>query len=46
MMDFESKEGMKRLLTKLDVLQMGGNPKMKFKNYDWNLFLYHHKTVS
>lgn len=42
--DFGGKKGMKKLLIKIDLISAGTNPKIKFKKYDWNLFLDHYKT--
>ncbi|MEO9099301.1 MAG: DUF547 domain-containing protein, partial [Ginsengibacter sp.] len=42
--DFGGKKGMKKLLKKIDLIPAGSNPKIKFKKYDWNLFLNHYKT--
>jgi thiol-disulfide isomerase/thioredoxin len=44
--DFGGKKGMKKLLKKIDLLPAGSNPKIKFKKYDWNLFLDHYKTYN
>ncbi|MEO6220210.1 MAG: DUF547 domain-containing protein [Ginsengibacter sp.] len=42
--DFGGKKGMKQLLQKINVIPGGSNPRIKFKKYDWNLFLNHYKT--
>ncbi len=42
--DFGGKKKMKQLLQKINVIPEGSNPKIKFKKYDWNLFLNHYKT--
>ena len=42
--DFGGKQKMKTLLQKINVIPAGSNPTIKFKKYDWNLFLNHYKT--
>ena len=42
--DFGGKKKMKLLLQKINVIPTGSNPKIKFKKYDWSLFLNHYKT--
>jgi hypothetical protein len=42
--DFGGKEGIKQLFIKYNVIGDKSNPMMKFRNYDWNLFLDHYKT--
>lgn len=42
--DFGGKKGMKKLLKKINLIPSESNPKIKFKKYDWNLFLDHYKT--
>ncbi len=42
--DFGGKSNMKKILMKIKVIPEGSNPKIKFKKYDWNLFLDHYKT--
>ncbi len=42
--DFGGKKKMKQLLKKLSIIPEESNPKIKFKKYDWNLFLDHYKT--
>ncbi|MEO7044118.1 MAG: DUF547 domain-containing protein, partial [Ferruginibacter sp.] len=42
--DFGGKKGIKKLLKKIGLISFESNPKIKFKKYDWNLFLDHYKT--
>ena len=42
--DFGGKKKMNLLLQKINVIPAGSNPKIKFKKYDWSLFLNHYKT--
>ncbi len=42
--DFGGKKKMKLLLQKINVIPAGSNPKIKFKKYDWSLFLNQYKT--
>ncbi|HEY5406133.1 MAG TPA: DUF547 domain-containing protein [Ginsengibacter sp.] len=42
--DFGGKKAMKKLLKKINVIPSNSNPKIKFKKYNWNLFLDHYKT--
>jgi thiol-disulfide isomerase/thioredoxin len=42
--DFGGKKKMKQLLEKINIIPAGSNPKVKFKKYDWHLFLNHYKT--
>ncbi len=42
--DFGGRKQMKLLLQKINIIPQNSNPKIKFKKYDWNLFLNHYKT--
>jgi thiol-disulfide isomerase/thioredoxin len=42
--DFGGKKKMKQLLQKINIIPAGSNPKIKFKKYNWDLFLNHYKT--
>lgn len=42
--DFGGKNKMKELLHRIEVLLPGQDPTIKFKKYDWNLFLENYKT--
>ena len=42
--DFGGDRRIRKLLEKIDVIPMNSNPEIKFKRYDWNLFLDHYKT--
>lgn len=42
--DFGGKNKMKELLRKIQVLLPGQDPVIKFKKYDWNLFLENYKN--
>ncbi len=42
--DFGGKKKMKLLLKKIGIIPQDSNPKIKFKKYDWDLFLDHYKT--
>ncbi len=42
--DFGGKKNMVNLLHKLQIVPDGYNPHIKFKKYDWNLFLENYKT--
>ena len=42
--DFGGKQKMKELLHRINVLAPEQNPNIKFKKYDWNLFLENYKT--
>lgn len=42
--DFGGKQKMKELLHKINVLSPEQDPAIKFKKYDWNLFLENYKT--
>ncbi|MDQ6762434.1 MAG: DUF547 domain-containing protein [Bacteroidota bacterium] len=42
--DFGGKKKMKLLLKKIKIIPEESNPKIKFKKYDWDLFLDHYKT--
>ncbi|MEO8111182.1 MAG: DUF547 domain-containing protein [Ginsengibacter sp.] len=42
--DFGGKKKMKLLLKKIQIIPEESNPKIKFKKYDWDLFLDHYKT--
>jgi hypothetical protein len=42
--DFGGKKKMKALLQKIKLIPDDSDPKIKFKKYDWNLFLNHYKT--
>lgn len=42
--DFGGKRQMKLLLVKLDIIPAGKNPVLKFKSYDWNLYLENYKN--
>lgn len=42
--DFGDKKGMIRLLHKLNIVPEGKKPSLRFKKYDWNLFLENYKT--
>jgi hypothetical protein len=42
--DFGGKEGIKQLFIRYNVIGDRSKPIMKFRNYDWNLFLDHYKT--
>lgn len=41
--DFGGKKEIKKLLEKINVVPKNSNAKIKFKKYDWNLFLDHYK---
>ncbi|MEO6638270.1 MAG: DUF547 domain-containing protein, partial [Ginsengibacter sp.] len=42
--DFGGKKKMKLLLKNIQIIPEESNPKIKFKKYDWNLFLDHYKA--
>ncbi len=42
--DFGGKKEMKLLLKKIQIIPEESNPKIKFKKYNWDLFLDHYKT--
>lgn len=42
--DFGGKKKMKELLKKISVIPSDVNPSIKFKKYDWNLYLDNYKT--
>jgi thiol-disulfide isomerase/thioredoxin len=42
--DFGGKRKMKQLLQEINIIPAGSNPKIKFKKYNWDLFLNHYKT--
>lgn len=42
--DFGGKKGMRELAKKINIIPEESHPKIKFKKYDWNLFLNHYKT--
>lgn len=42
--DFGGKKGMKKIIKKIDLIPGSIDPKIKFKKYDWSLFLDHYKT--
>lgn len=42
--DFGGKRKMKELLIKMGVISNDANPSIKFKKYDWNLYLDNYKT--
>ncbi len=42
--DFGGKKQMIKLLEKVGVIPLNSHPKIKFKKYDWNLFLDNYKT--
>lgn len=44
--DFGGKNKMKELLKKIEVLSPGQDPAVKFKKYDWNLFLENYKPTT
>ncbi len=41
--DFSGREGMLKLLTQQGILPPGSRPKLRFKPYDWTLYLDHYK---
>ncbi|GAC1429717.1 MAG: hypothetical protein NVSMB7_06240 [Chitinophagaceae bacterium] len=42
--DFGGKTGMKALLTAFSIIPPGKDPSIKFKKYDWNLYLENYKN--
>ena len=42
--DFGGKKKMKVLLAELGIIPEGQNPSIKFKMYDWNLYLKNYKN--
>ncbi|MEO6289576.1 MAG: DUF547 domain-containing protein [Ginsengibacter sp.] len=42
--DFGGKKKVKKLLKKINVIPSESNPKIKYKKYDWNLFLDNYTT--
>ncbi len=42
--DFGGKKNIKVLLAKLDIIPAGANPSVRFKKYDWNLYLENYKN--
>ena len=42
--DFGGKKKMRLLLQKINIIPAGSKPKIKFKKYNWDLFLSHYKT--
>lgn len=42
--DFGGKKKMKLLLKKIQIIPEESDPKIKFKKYDWNLYLDHYKA--
>lgn len=42
--DFKGRTGMKRLLKEHGIIPGDANPSIRFKPYDWNIFLHNYKT--
>ena len=42
--DFGGQKGIKKMLRKLSIIPANKNPSIRFKKYDWNLFLANYKS--